>query len=123
MIETYGQGTPGDVARRVLDHAQGVRDIAFALLAGLWMHEAHTDASRRHRLHFGKGANGVTLYLDSGEKFAFRGRQGPDGYDRVEILDAPSGGRVLLTLDGPEDSERFFELLSEALAADRAAVA
>lgn len=61
-----------------------VRDIAFALLAWLWMHEAHTDASRRHRLHFGKDANGVTLYLDSGEKFAFRGRQAPHGYDRVE---------------------------------------
>lgn len=123
MIETYGQGTPGDVARRVLHHAQGVRDTTFALLAGLWVHEAHTDASRRHQLHFGKGANGVTLYLDSGEKFAFRGRQGPDGYDRVEVLDAPRNGRVLATLDGPEDSEQFFDLLTRALAPDRATVA
>lgn len=69
------------------------------------------------------GANGLTLYLNSGEKFAFRGRQGPHGDDRVEILDAPRGGRVLLTLDAPEDSERFFDLLSEALAGDRAAAA
>lgn len=120
MIETYGKGTPGDVARRVLHHAQGVRDIAFALLAGLWMHEAHTDAGRSHRLHFGKGANGVTLCLDSGEKFAFRGRQGPEGYDRVEILNAPRGGSVLLALDGPEDSEQFFDLLSRTLALGQA---
>lgn len=123
MIETYGQGTPGDVARRVFHHAPGVGDTAFALLAGLWVHEAHTDLSRRHRLHFGKGANGVTLHLDNGEKFAFRGRQGHHGYNRVEVLDAPRNGRVLLTLQGPEDSERFFALLSEALTADRAAVA
>ena len=82
-----------------------------------------TRAARNNHLHFGKGANGVTLYLGSGEKFAFRGRQGPDRYDRVEVLDAPRNGWVLATLDGPEDSEQFFDLLTRALAPDRATVA
>lgn len=45
MIHVYGQGKPGDLGRPIFHHARGVRDVALAVLAGLWVHELHTDQS------------------------------------------------------------------------------
>jgi hypothetical protein len=96
-----------------------VRDVALAILAGLWVHEMHTDATRRHEMHFGKGANGVNLYLDNGERFAFRGEPiAAGGYDHVRVHRGSIRplGPVVLRLRKPEDTQALWVLLSEALA-------
>lgn len=117
MIQVVGQGQPGAVVRPILHHAQALRDTSFAILARLWVHEVNTDPTRRHQLHFGKGANGVNLYLDSGERFAFRGGLGPDGYDHIRVHRGGFRplGPVAMILRRPEDTEALWDLLSDAL--------
>lgn len=126
MIHVYGQGEPGDLGRPIFHHARGVRDVALAVLAGLWTHELHTNQSRTHEMHFGKGANGVNLYLDNGEKFAFRAQVGPGGgYDRIFVHRGSVRplGPVVLELRGPGDSAALWDLLSAALHQDSLAPA
>jgi hypothetical protein len=116
MIHVYGKGRPGDLVRPIFHHARGLRDPALAILAGLWVHELHTDESRHHELHFGKGANGLNLYLDNGERFAFRGGFDAEGYDRVKVHRGTIRplGEVVLELRDPEDTADLWILLSEA---------
>lgn len=117
MIHVYGQGQPGDVGRPIFHHARGVEDVALAILAGLWTHELQTDQSRVHQMHFGKGANGVNLYLDNRERFAFRGNVGPTGdYDAVNVHRGSIRplGPVALRMRRPEDTAALWDLLSEA---------
>lgn len=91
MIHVYGQGVPGDLAHRVLHHARGVSEPAFAIAAGLWAHPVHRDEGRHHRMHVGRGADGWALYLDNGRSFAFRG-QPPSGYaNGLTFIPAPYG--------------------------------
>jgi hypothetical protein len=118
MIHVYGQGKPGDLGRPIFHHARGIRDVALAVLAGLWVHELHTDPRRQHEMHFGKGANGVNRYLDNGARFAFRGHQAPSGdYDYLLLHEGSVRplGPVVLTLDKPQDTEQLWHLLSAAL--------
>jgi hypothetical protein len=121
MIETYGKGLPGDLVRRILHHAPGVSELAFAIAAGLWAHEAHRDPTRRHQLHIGKGAGAWALYLDNGSCFAFRS----DDYESIKIhVDSVRPlGPVALTLRKPEDSDTLWQLLDAALATPTAAAA
>jgi hypothetical protein len=118
MIYVYGKGTPGDQVRPIFHHARGIRDLALAVLAGLWTHELHTDEDRQHSMHFGKGANGVNLYLDTGQSFAFRGGVGPDGqYDHIKVHRGGVRplGPVVLEIRDPEDTEDLWRLLNEAV--------
>jgi hypothetical protein len=117
MIQTYGQGQPGDVVRPIFHHAQGIRDVALAVLAGLWAHELHTDPTRVHQLHFGKGANGINLYLDNGERFAFRGQLSNGGYDHIRVHQGGVRplGPVAIQLYAPADTGALWKLLSAAL--------
>lgn len=121
MIHVRGKGEPGDLARPILHHAQGVRDSALAILAGLWAHDAHRDETRQHELHIGTGGNGWNLYLDSGEKFAFRGGVAPEGYDRIEVHTGSIRplGPIVLTIRDPEETEELWQLLDDALAGSR----
>ena len=126
MIQPYGRGTPGDLARPILHHARGVEDMALAILAGLWVHEAHADLTRVHKMQFGKGANGVNLYLDTGEAFAFRGQPDPSGGYNAILVHRGSVrplGPVVLELRQPEDTAALWDLLSTALRAGRVAAA
>jgi hypothetical protein len=118
MIVVYGKGVPGDLGKPIFHHARGVRDVALAVLAGLWVHEIHTDRSREHEMHFGKGANGVNLYLDNDESFAFRGEPaGKHDYDHVRVHRGSIRplGPVVLRLYKPEDTQQLWTLLSAAL--------
>jgi hypothetical protein len=118
MIHVYGQGQPGDLGRPIFHHAREVRDVALAVLAGLWVHELHTNAGRHHEMHFGKGANGVNLYLDNGERFAFRGEPlATGGYDHVRVHRGGIRplGPVVLRLRKPEDTQALWTLLSAAV--------
>jgi hypothetical protein len=74
MIHVYGKGAPGDLAARILHHAKGVSEPAFAIAAGLWAHDVHRNEMRHHQMHVGSGADGWALYLDNGRSFAFRGQ-------------------------------------------------
>jgi hypothetical protein len=126
MIQVYGQGQPGDLVRPIFHHAQGVRDVALAVLAGLWAHELHSDPDRRHELHFGKGANGVNLHLDTGESFAFRGGFSDKGaYDHVRVHRGSVRplGPVALELRETADTEALWTLLSDALQTNEAVAA
>lgn len=117
MVQSFGKGQPGDLVRPIFHHAQGVRDTAFAVLAGLWVHDVHTDPTRHHRLHVGKGANGLNLYLDNGESFAFRGAVGSDGYNCIAVHRGSIRplGPVVLRLYKPEDTDQLWNLLSSAV--------
>jgi hypothetical protein len=117
MIQVYGQGRPGDLGKPLFHHARGVLEAATAVLAGLWAHELHTNLTRTHKMHFGKGANGVNLYLDNGEQFAFRGVGSPGGgYDRILVHRGSVRplGPAVLELRRPEDSAALWAVLSEA---------
>jgi hypothetical protein len=118
MIHVYGQGKPGDLGRPIFHHARGIRDVALAVLAGLWVHELHTNPQRHHEMHFGKGANGVNLHLDNGERFAFRGHHARTGeYDYLQVHTGTIRplGPVVATLHTPQDTEQLWQLLSAAL--------
>jgi hypothetical protein len=117
MIHVYGQGKPGDLGRPIFHHARGIQDVALAVLAGLWVHELHTDPKRHHKMHFGKGANGVNLYLDNDVQFAFRGHPtGTGDYDHVRVHEGSIRplGPIILTLTAPEDTAHLWKALSAA---------
>ncbi|HET7484026.1 MAG TPA: hypothetical protein VFJ64_01465 [Solirubrobacterales bacterium] len=116
MIHVYGDGQPGDLVRRILDHARGVAEPAFALSAGLWAHKVHRDEERHHKMHIGTGAGGWALYLDNGQSFAFRG-QPHGGYDRIEVHTGSIRplGPVALTIRKPRDVDGLWRLLDDAL--------
>jgi len=116
MIYVYGQGGPHDISDRVLHHARGVSEPAFAIAAGLWAHRVHRDENRRHRMHIGKGADGVALYLDNGQCFALRGQ--PQGaYDRIVVHTGSVRplGPIALTIRSPRDCYALWDLLDQAL--------
>ena len=115
MIHVYGEGRPGDLAVRILHHARGASEPAFAIAAGLWAHRVHRDEQRHHRMHL--GARGWALYLDNGRTFAFRGRAQEGGYDRIDVdTDATRPlGPITLTLESPKDTETLWGLLDRAL--------
>jgi hypothetical protein len=116
MIHVYGEGEPGDLANRVLHHARGVSEPAFAIAAGLWAHRVHREEERHHRMHVGRGADGWALYLDNDQSFAFRSQR-HDGYDRIEVhTDSVRPlGPVALTIRAPNDCHELWRLLNEAL--------
>lgn len=113
MIHVYGKGKPGDLVQRILDHAQGVSEVGFAIAAGLWAHEAHRDESRHHQLHVGKGVAGWALYLDNGASFAFRS----DDYMSVKVHTGSVRplGPIALVLRKPADTELLWSLIDQAL--------
>jgi hypothetical protein len=116
MIHVYGEGEPGDLVRRILDHARGVAEPAFAIAGGLWAHQVHRDESRHHQMHVGRGADGWALYLDNDHCFAFRG-QPHGGYDRIQVhTDSVRPlGPVALTIRKPSDVDGLWRLLDNAL--------
>jgi len=117
MIHVYGKGEPGDLASRILHHARGVSEPAFAIAAGLWAHQIHRDEDRHHQMHVGSGADGWALYLDNGRSFAFRG-QPHSGYDRIDVhTDSVRPlGPLALSIRTPKDTEGLWDLLDVALA-------
>ena len=117
MIHVYGDGKPGDLASRILHHARGVSEPAFAIAAGLWAHPVHRDETRHHQMHVGSGADGWALYLDNGRSFAFRGEPHTGGYDRIDIhTDSVRPlGPIALSIHTPKDTEALWDLLNAAL--------
>jgi hypothetical protein len=115
MIHVYGDGKPGDLAGRILHHARGVSEPAFAIAAGLWAHPVHRDETRDHQMH----ADGWALYLDNGKSFAFRGQPHAGGYDRIDVhTDSVRPlGPIALSIRTPKDAVALWTLLDEALAA------
>jgi hypothetical protein len=117
MIHVYGQGQPSDLGRPIFHHARGIRDVALAILAGLWVHELHTDATRHHEMHFGRGANGVSLYWITGsdsrsvESQLLAAATTTCGY----IVAAFGRWAPLFLGRKPEDTAALWTLLSEAL--------
>lgn len=74
------------------------------------------NGSQRHRLHLGRGAGGVNLYLDNDAKFAFRpGVDEHNRYDRVGILDAPKEGTVVATVRDPRDVAAAVRVIEQRL--------
>jgi hypothetical protein len=115
MIQTYGQGGPTTISKRLQHHAKSLLPLAGALMNGLLASEVARDDDV-HRLHLGKGAGGVNLYLANGAKFAFRaGLDSEDQYESVEILDAPKEGQTLVTVRKPEDVPAAIQVIEEAL--------
>jgi hypothetical protein len=117
MIHVYGKGRPGDLVRRIMHHADGVSEVAFAVAAGLWAHEAHRDETRHHQLHVGKGAGAWTLYLDNGAPFAFRS----DDYESIKVhtKSVRPLGPVALVLRTPEDTDKLWSLIDAELVASQ----
>jgi hypothetical protein len=102
------------IVERVDHHAEGIAMIAWALNALLASEVARSDEV--NELHLGKGANGANLYLNSGAKFAFRGRAAPgEPYDRIEILDAPHNGKVVATVQTLDDVFAAMLMIEQSL--------
>jgi hypothetical protein len=120
MIQTYGQGRSTSISRRVDHHARALAPLVSALMNGLLASEIARD-DRVHRLHLGKGAAGVNLYLDSGAKFAFRPHVDEyNRYDRIDILDAPKEGTVVTSVRDPGDVAAAVRVIEEGLKLERA---
>lgn len=117
MIEVYGDGKPGDLVRPILHHARDLRDVAFAVLAGLWAHQTHRDPDRLHRMHIGSGAGGWNLYLDTGQKLAFRGLVGTtNAYEAIQVRDGIKPlGQVLLEMRSAAETDHLWSLLDRLL--------
>lgn len=115
VIQTFGQGGLVTIVKRVDHHAEDIAMIAWALMNALLASEV-ARSNEVHELHLGKGANGANLYLDSGTKFAFRGRADPGRpYDRIEVLDAPHNGKVVATVRTVDDVPGAMAVIEQAL--------
>jgi hypothetical protein len=115
VIQAFGQGGLVTIIKRVDHHAEDIAMIAWALMNALLASEV-ARSNEVHELHLEKGANGANLYLDSGAKFAFRGRADPGGpYDRIEILDAPHNGKGVATVRTLDDVPVVMAVIEQAL--------
>ncbi len=82
-IHVYGSGRPQHLFDVVDHHARGVGDL-IAPLAVVLLDVLGRD-DRRHQVHFGKGWNSVSLYLENGERIALRARTTRGVYDHVNV--------------------------------------
>jgi hypothetical protein len=115
MIQTYGQGRLTTIVDRLDHHAEKLLPLAGALMNGLLASKVARD-DQVHKLHLGKGAGGINLYLHNGAKFAFRaGLDEDDIYDCVEILDAPHNGSIVATVKEPSDVPNAIAVIEKAL--------
>jgi hypothetical protein len=115
MIQTYGEGRPTTIIRRLNHHAKALAPLVSALMNGLLASKVARD-DRVHRLHLGKGAGGVNLYLDSGAKFAFRpGVDEQNRYDRINLLDAPKEGTIVATVRNQSDVAAAVRVIEQGL--------
>ena len=115
MIQTYGQGRFTTIVDRLDHHAEKLLPLAGALMNGLLASKVARD-EQVHKLHLGKGAGGINLYLSNGAKFAFRaGLDEDDAYERVEVFDAPHQGAIVATVKAPSDVPHAIAVIENAL--------
>jgi Cu2+-containing amine oxidase len=119
MIHTYGTGRPQHLFDLIDHHAAGVGDL-IAPLAVVILDVLGRDA-RQHDVHFGKGWNSVSLYLENGERVAIRARQTGKVYDHVDVHRGSVRplGPVVLVIRTARDVARFDRELKKWLALPR----
>ena len=116
MIHTYGAGRPRHLFDLIDHHAAGVAEL-IAPLAVVILDVLGRD-ERRHDVHFGKGWNSVSLYLENGERVAIRARQTGKVYDHVNVHRGSIRplGPVVLEIRTVRDVIRFERELKKWLA-------
>jgi hypothetical protein len=107
VIHTYGAGRPQHLFDLIDHHAVGVEEL-IAPLAVVILDVLGRD-ELRHEVHFGKGWNSVSLYLENGERIAIRARQTGKVYDHVNVHRGSVRplGPVVLEIRRVRDVARF----------------
>lgn len=109
VIRVQGRN-PTTVLRRLDHHAPELVPLAQSLLFEIVFGPLGQDESVHRLRQHKKGANSFSLTTSRGNEFHFRSRD----YESVQVLDSFKNGRVIATIETPEEATHFVQGVAEA---------